>query len=109
MEVYMEGDEPLPHSMYDVERLVLRLYEPGCPAEEHQQIQRILQDIQKGPEAFPVANALFERNSDILHFFGSLTLTVKINTHGCVTPLPCCSPESSKRANGQGGGQARSE
>ncbi|KAL3431876.1 armadillo-type protein [Aspergillus tetrazonus] len=64
-----------------VTQLVLELYDPantGNPAKINE-IQELLQNLQKGPHAWVIANCLLTEQSPDLRFFGALTFTVKIN------------------------------
>ncbi|KNG82495.1 putative importin 13 [Aspergillus nomiae NRRL 13137] len=61
--------------------LVSQLYDPantGNPA-KIKAIQEHLQILQKGPQAWLIANNLLSDESTDLRFFGALTFTVKIN------------------------------
>ncbi|KAL4916815.1 armadillo-type protein [Aspergillus aurantiobrunneus] len=61
--------------------LVSQLYDPantGNPT-KIKVIQEHLQNIQKGPHAWLIANSLLEDESTDLRFFGALTFTVKVN------------------------------
>ncbi|KAF7591246.1 hypothetical protein BBP40_001807 [Aspergillus hancockii] len=61
--------------------LVSQLYDPantGNPA-KIKAIQEHLQTLQKGPQAWLIANNLLSDESTDLRFFGALTFTVKIN------------------------------
>ncbi|KAF5855536.1 hypothetical protein ETB97_009009 [Aspergillus alliaceus] len=61
--------------------LVSQLYDPantGNPA-KIKAIQEHLQILQKGPQAWLIANDLLSDESTDLRFFGALTFTVKIN------------------------------
>lgn len=58
-----------------------QLYDPantGNPA-KIKAIQEHLQILQKGPQAWLIANDLLSDESTDLRFFGALTFTVKIN------------------------------
>ncbi|KAL4903967.1 hypothetical protein BDW74DRAFT_36426 [Aspergillus multicolor] len=62
-------------------KLVLELYDPtntGNPAKINE-IQELLQNLQKGPHAWVIANCLLAEQSPDLRFFGALTFTVKVN------------------------------
>ena len=64
-----------------------QLYDPanaGNPT-KIKAIQEHLQTLQKGPQAWFIANALLSDNGTDLRFFGALTFTVKINNDWCVT------------------------
>ncbi|PYH88187.1 hypothetical protein BO71DRAFT_488962 [Aspergillus ellipticus CBS 707.79] len=65
----------------EAKTLVSQLYDPantGNPA-KIKVIQELLQTLQKGPQAWLVANHLLGDESTDLRFFGALTFTVKIN------------------------------
>ncbi|KAF4234001.1 hypothetical protein CNMCM6457_004150 [Aspergillus fumigatiaffinis] len=69
------------HILNEARELVSQLYSPenaGNPA-EIKFIQERLQSLQKGPEAWLIANDLLSANSTDMRFFGALTFTVKIN------------------------------
>ena len=58
-----------------------QLYDPGNtgnPA-KIKAIQEHLQSLQKGPQAWLIANHLLSEGNTDLRFFGALTFTVKIN------------------------------
>lgn len=64
-----------------VAQLVSQLYDPtnaGNPT-KIKTIQEHLQTLQKGPQAWLVANALLSDGGTDSRFFGALTFTVKIN------------------------------
>ncbi|KAI9374270.1 armadillo-type protein [Aspergillus egyptiacus] len=61
--------------------LVSQLYDPantGNPT-KIKVIQEHLQNLQKGPHAWLIANALLSNENTDLRFFGALTFTVKVN------------------------------
>ncbi|KKK17961.1 hypothetical protein P175DRAFT_0493630 [Aspergillus ochraceoroseus IBT 24754] len=65
----------------EAKELVSQLYDPtntGNPA-KIKAIQEHLQNLQKGPHAWLIANSLVTEENTDLKFFGALTFTVKIN------------------------------
>ena len=73
-------------SSLTVSKLVSQLYDPanaGNPS-KIKTIQEHLQNLQKGPQAWLIANALLSDHGTDLRFFGALTFTVKINHDWCV-------------------------
>ena len=60
-------------------QLIHRLYQPGVP-EELSRIQDILQDVQRSPDGWQLADSLLERQDQHVRFFGALTFTVKLNS-----------------------------
>ncbi|PYH41718.1 putative importin 13 [Aspergillus saccharolyticus JOP 1030-1] len=65
----------------EAKTLVSQLYDPantGNPA-KIKAIQEHLQRLQKGPQAWLIANHLLAEDNTDLRFFGALTFTVKIN------------------------------
>ncbi|PYI20743.1 importin 13 [Aspergillus violaceofuscus CBS 115571] len=65
----------------EAKALVSQLYDPantGNPA-KIKAIQEHLQSLQKGPQAWLIANHLLAEDNTDLRFFGALTFTVKIN------------------------------
>jgi hypothetical protein len=80
------------HILNEARELVSQLYSPenaGNPA-EIKFIQERLQSLQKGPEAWLIANDLLSANSTDMRFFGALTFTVKINLDWYVTNRNIC-------------------
>ncbi|KAL2868217.1 putative importin 13 [Aspergillus lucknowensis] len=61
--------------------LVSQLYDPTNTANptKIKVIQEHLQNLQKGPHAWVIANSLLNDESTDLRFFGALTFTVKVN------------------------------
>ncbi|EAW12818.1 putative importin 13 [Aspergillus clavatus NRRL 1] len=82
----MSADIPGPasdvqHILDEARALVTQLYDPenaGNPT-KIKLIQERLQLLQKGPEAWLIANDLLSASSTDMRFFGALTFTVKIN------------------------------
>ncbi|MCJ1247252.1 hypothetical protein MMC30_004466 [Trapelia coarctata] len=77
--VSQNGDFDRPKSFQEVESLVQRLYQPGTP-QEVTRIQQTLQNIQRSPEGWALADALLQSHDEKVRFFGALTFTIKINT-----------------------------
>ncbi|KAI1106328.1 ARM repeat-containing protein [Jackrogersella minutella] len=63
----------------EVENLVLEFYKPNSP-QTISRIQEILQNLQKSPGGWQLADGLLSRPHDNVKFFGALTFTVKLNT-----------------------------
>lgn len=63
-----------------------QLYDPtnaGNPT-KIKLIQEHLQNLQRSPQAWLIANSLLSESHTDLRFFGALTFTVKINHDWCV-------------------------
>ncbi|KAI0458355.1 armadillo-type protein [Xylaria acuta] len=79
----MENDIPvpatLPATLPEVEHLINELYKPN-PPETISQIQETLQQLQKSPQGWQLAQSLLARPGDNIKFFGALTIIVKLNT-----------------------------
>ncbi|RLM00914.1 hypothetical protein CFD26_108468 [Aspergillus turcosus] len=71
----------VPHILNEARELVSQLYSPENARNPAQIkfIQERLQSLQKGPEAWLIANDLLSASSTDMRFFGALTFTVKIN------------------------------
>ncbi|KAI1213410.1 ARM repeat-containing protein [Annulohypoxylon truncatum] len=63
----------------EAENLVHELYKPN-PPQTISRIQEILQNLQKSPGGWQLADGLLSRPNDNVKFFGALTFTVKLNT-----------------------------
>ncbi|KAA8911147.1 armadillo-type protein [Sphaerosporella brunnea] len=70
---------PPPASLDDVVSLIHRLYQPSSP-EELSRIQDVLQEVQRSPSGWQLADYLLERQDQHVRFFGALTFTVKLNS-----------------------------
>ncbi|KAB2576968.1 Importin-beta [Lasiodiplodia theobromae] len=66
-------------SIAEVEALVTRLYQPGDPA-TISQIEKDLQQLQRSPQAWQIADALLGSSDVNVRFFGALTFTVKLTS-----------------------------
>jgi hypothetical protein len=63
----------------DIVQLVLALYEPR-PPDAIAGIQESLQQLQKSPAGWQLAQNLLMQPDDKVKFFGALTMIVKLNT-----------------------------
>ncbi|KAI1094600.1 ARM repeat-containing protein [Rostrohypoxylon terebratum] len=63
----------------EAENLIHELYKPN-PPQTISHIQEILQNLQKSPGGWQLADGLLSRPNDNVKFFGALTFTVKLNT-----------------------------
>jgi len=61
--------------------LVKKLYEPGS-RDEVDSVQIELQQVQRSPAGWELANRLLQHENQHVRFFGALTYTVKINQEG---------------------------
>ncbi|TAQ84155.1 hypothetical protein B7494_g7529 [Chlorociboria aeruginascens] len=68
-----------PTSLEEIEGLIVQLYQPG-PPERIGRIQQTLQDLQRSPGGWQLANGLLGRGEERVRFFGALTFAVKLNT-----------------------------
>lgn len=66
-------------SIAEVEDLVKRLYQPGDPA-TISHIEKSLQQLQRSPQAWQIADALLGSTDVNVRFFGALTFTVKLTS-----------------------------
>lgn len=62
--------------------LIKRLYDPSSSKVEIDAIQKELQQAQRAPEGWELANQLLAHEDQNVRFFGALTYTVKINQEG---------------------------
>jgi hypothetical protein len=74
---------PTPTTLPEVEDMVRMLYQPN-PPELISRIQEILQQVQKSPEGWQLAEHLLDRPDTNVKFFGALTIIVKLNTERCI-------------------------
>lgn len=65
----------------EAENLVLRLLDPRF-AHEIEKNNRELQELQKSPEAWQIADGLLNSTNSNVRFFGALTFAVKLNLEG---------------------------
>lgn len=70
---------PPPKSLEEVVSLIHRLYQPG-PPEELSTLQDVLQQVQRSPYGWQLADSLLECKEQHVQFFGALTFTVKLNS-----------------------------
>ncbi|KAI1189881.1 armadillo-type protein [Nemania serpens] len=75
----METNIPVPTTLPEVENLINELYKPN-PPETLTRIQETLQQLQKSPQGWQLAQSLLARPGDNIKFFGALTIIVKLNT-----------------------------
>ncbi|KAI0443870.1 armadillo-type protein [Xylaria telfairii] len=75
----MENNTLPPATLPEVEQLINELYKPN-PPEKISRIQEALQQLQKSPEGWQLAQSLLARPGDNIKFFGTLTIIVKLNT-----------------------------
>ncbi|KAL7267262.1 member of the karyopherin-beta, partial [Rhizina undulata] len=68
-----------PNTLEDVVGLIKRLYQPGPPI-ELAKTQEVLQDVQRSPDGWKLADALLGIPDQNVQFFGALTFTVKLNS-----------------------------
>jgi len=61
--------------------LIKRLYDPAHSGEA-EQIQSKLQEVQRSPAGWQLANELIRNNDQNVRFFAALTFTVKLNQDG---------------------------
>ncbi|KAI9746575.1 MAG: hypothetical protein M1818_000288 [Claussenomyces sp. TS43310] len=71
-------DITVPGGLSDVEKLIQDLYRPGS-SQEIAKIQETLQQLQRSPRGWQLANSLLESHDETVKFFGALTFTVKLN------------------------------
>ncbi|KAI4213711.1 MAG: hypothetical protein LQ351_003677 [Letrouitia transgressa] len=65
-------------SFEEVEQLVQNLYRPGSP-QDVAETQDRLQQLQRSPQGWQLADSLLQSQDDQVRFFGALTFTIKIN------------------------------
>lgn len=63
----------------NTQQLVLQLYQPGA-SEKVGKTQEALQNLQRSPEGWQLANSLLGNEAESVRFFGALTFIVKLNT-----------------------------
>jgi hypothetical protein len=65
--------------------LISQLYNPSGAAPEHLKlVQERLQELQRLPQGWQLAQGLLDDPDSNTRFFGALTFTVKINQSWCV-------------------------
>lgn len=72
-------------------QLVRQLYQPGSP-QKIAQVQEMLQQLQRSPEGWQLANDLFNSSDEKVKFFATLTFTVKLNSDSSVPVTRLDSP-----------------
>lgn len=72
----------LPSSLEEVISLILQLYsyKSGESSGSVSSIQEALQQLQRSPEGWQLAQNLQGNENELIRFFGALTFIVKLNT-----------------------------
>lgn len=65
-----------------MEQLVEELVDPAARAtpKRIEEVQRQIQELQRGPTGWQLGLTLLEKSSSAFRFYGALTLTIKIRT-----------------------------